>query len=201
LQIILVTNPFGVVDEAELINSMFAHGLKTLHIRKPFSPAREIKLLIKQIDPNYRDRIVLHSNFHLCLLYRLKGIHLPEKVRISNWALTPKLVSLSGRSRHTSTTFHSLPTLTNCKQGYSYVFLSPIYDSISKPGYTGQFSLPELKEALPSVSQKVVALGGVTAERLPQLQSLGFHGAAVLGSVWRSEDPLASYLKLQNKLS
>jgi thiamine-phosphate pyrophosphorylase len=44
----------------------------------------------------------------------------------------------------------------------------------------------------------VLALGGVTAGRLPQIRALGFDGVAVLGAVWQAEDPVAAFCELQD---
>lgn len=33
---------------------------------------------------------------------------------------------------------------------------------------------------------------GITAANIPQVRQLGFSGAAVLGSVWSSKDPVAA---------
>ena len=37
---------------------------------------------------------------------------------------------------------------------------------------------------------------GVTVANIPQVQQLGFSGAAVLGSVWSSADPVAACAEL-----
>ena len=37
-----------------------------------------------------------------------------------------------------------------------------------------------------------VCAAGITAESIPKVRQLGFAGAAVLGSVWSSEDPVAT---------
>ena len=65
---------------------------------------------------------------------------------------------------------------------YSYVTLSPIFDSISKMGYVSKFRLDELPAAL--AGKRVVALGGVTPEAFPALREAGFIGAAMLGWLW-----------------
>jgi thiamine-phosphate pyrophosphorylase len=44
----------------------------------------------------------------------------------------------------------------------------------------------------------VLALGGVTAERLPQARALGFDGVAVLGAVWQAADPVAAFCEIQS---
>jgi len=47
--------------------------------------------------------------------------------------------------------------------------------------------------------QKLFALGGVEAENIAELASLGFNGAAVLGAVWHSPDPVEALLEILNR--
>lgn len=67
-----------------------------------------------------------------------------------------------------------------------YVFLSPIFDSISKSGYHSAFTLEVLQQAAAHniIDEKVVALGGVTPDKVKWLRQIGFGGAAMLGAVW-----------------
>lgn len=68
-----------------------------------------------------------------------------------------------------------------------YVTLSPIFDSISKEGYNSKFNKKDLifldKNGSSVVTTKVVALGGVTPERVDIVRQLGFDGFAVLGAL------------------
>ena len=73
---------------------------------------------------------------------------------------------------------------------YEYVFLSPIYDSICKQGYTSRFTTAELQEAhkTGAINSKVIALGGMTASRICEIKDIGFGGAAFLGYLFESEN-------------
>ena len=44
----------------------------------------------------------------------------------------------------------------------------------------------------------VLALGGITAARLPQIRALGFDGVAVLGAIWQAADPVAAFCEIQD---
>lgn len=79
---------------------------------------------------------------------------------------------------------HSLAELHDCDE-YVYSTLSPIFPSISKPGYKADFQLVNLPNTIRECN--VVALGGVTPDKTPMLQALGFEGAAYLGYVWQSD--------------
>ena len=50
-------------------------------------------------------------------------------------------------------------------------------------------------------STEVVALGGITAQTLPDCQALGFDGAALLGAVWDASDPVAAFMALKTASS
>lgn len=82
---------------------------------------------------------------------------------------------------------HSLDEVKAWKSHCAYVFLSPIYDSISKQGYRSAFSKQVLLKASAEgiIDQQVVALGGVSYQRLAEVEQLGFGGYAMLGEAWK----------------
>ena len=83
----------------------------------------------------------------------------------------------------------------------SYLFLSPIFDSISKQGYPAAFTDDELRRAHSDgiIDDRVIALGGITPTNARKAIALGFGGVAVLGDIWQSADPV-SRLKEYTKI-
>ncbi len=81
---------------------------------------------------------------------------------------------------------HSISEMLEAIKIFDYVFLSPIYNSISKDGYNSKFRIDELK-GLNLINEKVVALGGVREENFEELKRIGFGGAALLGSLWKEK--------------
>ena len=81
---------------------------------------------------------------------------------------------------------HSFEELRRYKDEYDYLFLSPIFDSISKVGYKSAFTEEELQKAAEEglIDEKVIALGGVTFAKIPLLEKLNFGGAAMLGAIY-----------------
>lgn len=192
MRLIVITCPGFFPEEAGYINTLFQNGLETLHLRKPHAATEDIRNLLKAIQPEYYPYIVLHDCFPLTGEFPLKGIH------------------LNGRNPQPPTRFkgsisrscHSLEEVCQWKNECDYVFLSPVYDSISKEGYASAFPPQVLQEAADSgiIDQKVVALGGVNASHIPELQSLRFGGAALLGDIWRQDDEAgftSHFLKLK----
>ena len=64
--------------------------------------------------------------------------------------------------------------------------MSPIYDSISKAGYKSGFSKEALMQASANgvIDEKVIALGGVTFDKIAVLKALNFGGVAMIGAIY-----------------
>ena len=87
---------------------------------------------------------------------------------------------------------HTIEEVITQKESKDYVFLSPIFDSISKVGYHAAFSPTSLKQAAIEnvIDEKVIALGGLTANNIPLVKEWHFGGVALLGDIWkRMSDP------------
>ncbi|BDD12407.1 thiamine phosphate synthase (plasmid) [Fulvitalea axinellae] len=180
---ILISSESDLEKEHELLNEMFRIGLRIFHLRKPSYSSEKMSAYLDKINPEYHSRIMIHSHHHLAETYGLRGIHFTEKGRKS-------LSAPYGSSLPASSGFHSLEALSQYKNSFEYRFLSPIFDSVSKAGYTSGFELGELRKFLFSYSGKIIALGGVKPENTHKIKLSGFSGFAVLGAVWQSQNPV-----------
>lgn len=180
MKLITITMPDFFEGEADSITSLFDAGLEILHLRKPGASYEEMENLLFRLPADYLERIVVHDHFQLASSWKLKGIHLNGRNPIAP----------EGFTGHVSRSCHSLEEVTKYKSACDYVFLSPIYDSISKEGCASAFTPYCLQKARQEgiIDAKVIALGGITTSRLPQIASLGFGGAALLGDVWQRKD-------------
>ncbi len=166
------------VGEAEFITALLDNGLDALHLRKPTATREEIEVILQAIPTRCHNRIVLHDHFELAEKYQLGGVHLNRR----NSRYIP-----TGEYRPTlSRSCHSLSELSQ-NDHYKYSFLSPIFDSLSKQGYHSTFTPESLQTAQEQgvINDRVIALGGITPERIPQVREWGFGGVAVLGYLWQ----------------
>ncbi|MBJ6145802.1 thiamine phosphate synthase [Siccationidurans sp. BT559] len=193
-QLVLLTAPTAQPDEPRVLAELLAQDLGRLHLRKPGWPAAQLEALIQALPPAFYSRLVLHAYPKLVRRYRLGGLHLTERARA---AARRRPALLPGQTL--STSFHSLAEINRTRRRYDYVFLSPIFDSISKEGYASKFDLGDLQRSFrvqatrPGHWPPVLALGGIEAQIVGQVRQVGFAGAAVLGAVWQSPDPVAAW--------
>jgi thiamine-phosphate pyrophosphorylase len=193
-KLILITAPEMREGETEVITALFEKGLQILHLRKPGSSLYEMRLLLNSIPKKFHRRIVIHSHYRLANECNLKGIHLTEKTR------KKKLPPSFNKRKHTlSASFHAIIEIRKAKRKYNYLFLSPTYNSISKKGYKSHLKEEELQQLLRE-KKNVIALGGITPGVISNIRNLGFAGAASLGYIWESKDPLRSYKELVLKI-
>ena len=172
---IVITSPTFFPGEAAFIHRLFAHGVDIVHVRKPGATAEECVKLLDDLTSDDRRRIVIHDFFELAQPYGLRGIHLNAR----------RSTVPDGYEGHVSRSCHSLEEVKRYKDACDYVFLSPIFDSVSKQGYASAFTDATLRQASKDgiIDHKVVALGGVTPDKIDYLQQLNFGGAAMLGCV------------------
>jgi thiamine-phosphate pyrophosphorylase len=72
--------------------------------------------------------------------------------------------------------------------GADYVTLSPIYGTASKPGYGPPLG-PQMLASAAKCGIPVLALGGITTDRIAECRASGAAGVAVMGSVMRAARP------------
>lgn len=176
MKLILLTNEEFFVEEDKIISTFFEEGLDVLHLRKPDSNPLYSERLLTLLPDEYHKQIVVHDHFYLKKEFGLKGIHLNSRhPEAPAWY-----------QGHISKSLHTLNEVETQKKDFDYVFLSPIYDSISKTDYPATFNHESLEKAHKSgiIDKHVMALGGITLERIKELKDYGFGGIVIKGDIW-----------------
>lgn len=180
-----ITTEDFIENEISLIEKLLDSGLDYIHVRKPDASREELRDFIKQINPKYRKRIKLHDHFDLAEELEVGGVQLNSRNSIF-----PAGDFRVSRSCHSA---KEIDDFARVYPEYEYVTLSPIFNSISKKGYSSAFNLEDLTDKIKD--KNVIALGGVTPESIPSLREAGFAGVAMLGCIWRNVDEFCKQLK------
>lgn len=173
-------------EAALIMRALGTNRLDRVHVRK--STVTAIHCLLDHIDPRFYNSISVHNaTLHTVCRYPGIGVHL------TGHTPTPP----GGFKGTLSRSCHSIDELRHLDRNLDYVFLSPVFDSISKPGYNAAFNQETLRHAASDglINNRVIALGGVTSRHLPMVNELGFGGAAMLGAAW--PDPIGMEFALQ----
>ncbi|CQB87082.1 Thiamine monophosphate synthase [Chlamydia trachomatis] len=191
MKVILITSEVPYENEVEIISEALGVGLYRCHLRRPHLSVEETRAFLDSFSPEALAKIVLHDHHQLAKEYPVAGIHFNQR-----HPFTQRPIGLSA-----SISCHSLEEVEQYHDQMDYLFLSPIFNSISKPDYPAQFSLEQLRTST-IIDERVIALGGISLERLPQLHGIPFGGVALLGDFWsclpsaNPIDHLRNYLSL-----
>lgn len=181
--------------EHSSLTRFFNAGLQSYHLRKPNWTRVQLANWLHEVPTEFHSRIVLHSHHELIGQFALGGLHQRDGAG-GVLAHTPRL-GLRSRA------VHDLATLSAALVRYDRILFSPVFPSLSKPGYAPPpaNSREELRTILALFRRaRVIALGGVDRTKLNTCRELGFDGVAVLGAVWRTADPLKAFIALQQAL-
>jgi thiamine-phosphate pyrophosphorylase len=189
MKITVISPESADARERDAMNGFFAEGLERYHVRKPSWGEDQMEAWLGGLPRAWLSRIVVHG--HPCLVEKLGlgGSHEKD----SGSRHSPPAVSRS---------CHELSSLRQSLEIYPSLFFGPVFASFTKKGYGPASGFPweELKAVLatrgPGPTASVLAIGGVTADRLGRCRELGFDGVAVLGAVWNEVDPVQSFAVL-----
>ena len=191
MQLIVISNPEAIANEAGIINRLFEAGLTRLHLRKPGYSEQKMAALLKQIDEQFYHHIALHQYHETAQDFGIERLHYTEQQRMNISA--GKLAAQNKQGYILSTSIHNVAVLPSLKW-FDYAFLSPVFNSISKPGYMTNFA-----ESLYLNKQcnylNIIALGGINMSNINKIKAMNFDGAAVLGTIWNEPEIAVSNFK------
>jgi thiamine-phosphate pyrophosphorylase len=196
---IVISNPISVTNEINTIHSLFEEGMMLFHVRKPNFGYLEMKHFLSEINPQYRERLVLHSCHDLAEELSINRIHFSESER-KNILMLPNRVTLDAfksQEFRLSTSVHTIKDFNTLHDGFDYAFLSPVFPSISKENYTSETDLFEEIKKRENFDTQLVALGGMDSSTINQTLKNGFDSVAVLGTIWCSEHPIKNFKSCQ----
>lgn len=182
MEIAVFSWPEYLEGEPQVTEKLFDSGLTTFHLRKPDSSESDIAGFLNQISRHYHNRIILHQHFALKQKFPVKGIHFSNYCPLKqhqNWLKEKGLIF--------SASIHSFEEFGGLPNSLHRVYLSPVYDSISKEHHAQNFSEKDLKNFIQRQEENIsiFALGGINLYNIQRIKKLGFEGTGILGAIWQ----------------
>ena len=157
---------------------------------------RDLLARLVALGRNYDAAIMVSDDIVAARATEAAGVHLsrdgdPGAARA---ALGPE--ALIGVSAH-----DAAEAAAAAHAGADYVTLSPIFESLSKPGYGPQLGLAGLSAVANRLAIPILALGGITYLNARECLKHGAAGVAAMGEVMGADDPGAAMLRLLSALA
>ena len=183
--------------DLDVLNNLLAADLDLVYLRINSIANVNWDSLIAKLNPAFKKRIIIPTS---------TSKFVQESELIGHWKegerkeLLPKML-LSDKVY--STSVHYLPDILDLPACFRYVFYSPVFPSISKPGYNPPTDLVTLKQDLKELREKkaelpqIIALAGIKANNIQQVKDTGFNGAALMGALWQAADPVQAFKEIK----
>ncbi|MDQ1097984.1 MULTISPECIES: thiamine phosphate synthase [Chryseobacterium] len=184
--ILVITPENQVQNEILVINQLFREKLDLLHVRKPGMNVEAMRKYISQINPDYHSQIVLHSHYSLAEEFGIYRLHFREADRnnVPDHFFDEYVLS---------TSVHTIDCFNELAARWEYAFISPVFPSISKKGYGTDSEILESIQYRKNDRSGLIALGGISQHNIDAVFTEDVDGAALLGAVWQSEEPIQVY--------
>ena len=130
-------------------------------------------------------RVLVNDRVDVALAARVAGVHLPG--RAPDCARVRAIVPdgfLIGRSVHTA----EEATAAASSGGCDYLMFGSVFESHSKPAGHTVAGVDALAEVCAAVALPVLAVGGITPDRAPEVARAGAAGVAAIGLFARGTD-------------
>lgn len=194
MKLVVYTIPYEIINEDKKINYLLENGLDVLHTRKPGYSYKDYEKIISEINPSFYSKIILHDYYSLSKKYPLGGIHIPfNKSKNTFYKLYLKYLKRHNRNLQISSTVNEPLEVENVSDIVDETYLGPIFMKYSEENTRMRFDQFELKRAVSNCNNNLVALGGITIDKLSLLQQIGFKSVALQSSIWKSENIYNSF--------
>jgi thiamine-phosphate pyrophosphorylase len=188
---IVISNPTPIENEINLIHQLFKEGLPLFHVRKPDFYTAEMKAFLSEIKSDYRQNLVLHSHHQLASTFGIHRLHFTEKMRVET--SEEHLKKWKERGFKLSTSIHSMTDFEKLSNVFDYAFFGPVFESISKPKYASDIDFEKELKQRNNKKTTMIAVGGITSNKIKTALGYGFDDVALLGTIWNSNNPIENY--------
>lgn len=182
--------PLGGITAGEyaaVAESAARGGADGIHVRLPGSPAADVLALARELRARIDNAaLIVNDRLDIALLVGADGVQLGEhSFTVADARALLGDGPLVGRS------VHDLQGALDAEaSGADYLLAGHVFDTPSKAGTPGR-GLEWLAHLTADITIPVIALGGITLERIPEVLDAGAHGVAMgreLSRAGRPED-------------
>ena len=174
--------PVDVVEEC------LAAGLRAVQLREKDLEARPLLAMARALREATRAhgaRLLINDRADVALAAGADGV---QRTHTSLPVAALRAITPAGFLVGAST--HSLAEARRAESdGADFVVFGPVYDTPSKRAYGPPQGLPALEQVAGALTRPVIAVGGLTPARVPEVLAAGAAGVAVIRDIYAAERP------------
>jgi thiamine-phosphate pyrophosphorylase len=175
-------------DLVGVVGECLAAGLPAVQVREKDLSAKDLAVLCRLLRNLTRDTgalLIVNDRVDVALAVGA------DAVQRSGTSLDVKdMRDIAGRQLRIGASVHSVEDAVDAeRKGADWVVFGPVYDTPSKRAYGPPQGLERLAAVVQRVKIPVLAIGGVTPERVPEVIATGARGVGVISGILAAEFP------------
>jgi len=176
----------GRRELADVVRECATAGLPAVQVREKDLPAGDLAGLCRRLRAVAPDLLlIVNDRVDVALAVGADGVQ-----RTSVSLPIEDIRAIAGRRLVIGASVHSLADAIEAEvKGADWVVFGPIYDTASKRRYGPPQGLGALEQVATGVRIPVVAIGGITAERVEAVCAAGAAGVAVISAILSVASP------------
>lgn len=176
-------------------------GVRAIQLREKGLSSRELFRLaeeVRKLTDRYGSLLFINDRVDIARAVRADGVHLGAHSMPAD-----VVKSLVGHDLLVGVSTHTLAELEDAiNGGADFVTFGPVYYTPSKAKYGEPVGTAALKEACAQAGDlPVLALGGITPDRVEDVLAAGARGVGVVSSIFGAEDPKGAAYSLVQKFT
>ena len=172
----------------EITRLAIAGGADTIQYRQKSGSTREmieVARNMKRLCSEAGVTFIVNDRLDVAIAAEADGVHLGQ----DDFPI-PMARGLLGEGRIIGGSAVTLDEARKClSEGAGYVGFGPVYPTSSKDDAGPVSGIDILKQVVEVIPLPIIAIGGVSAENIPDVMRAGAHGIAVISAVCCQDDP------------
>jgi len=163
-------------------------GLPAVQVREKDLPAADLAALCRRLREPTRERgalLIVNDRADVALAV---GADAVQRTHASLSVAEIRAV-VDKRLRVGASTHSRDDAIAAEADGADWIVFGPVYDTPSKRGYGVPQGLRNLETVVASVRLPVIAIGGITPERVGEVRGAGAHGVAAISAILSADSP------------
>jgi thiamine-phosphate pyrophosphorylase len=200
LRLCLVTDRTGTRgrDLVEIVAACAAAGLPAVEVREKDLGSVDLAALCRRIRAlRPAPFVIVNDRVDVALAVGAEGV---QRTHASLSIEELKLVA--DKRTRVGASVHALEEAQEAaRQGADWLFFGPVYDTPSKRQYGAPQGLAALERVTAAVSIPVIAIGGITPDRVRDVRRAGAAGVVVISAILNADDPAAATRRFLDALA
>jgi thiamine-phosphate pyrophosphorylase len=175
-------------DLVAVVGTCLAAGLPAVQVREKDLGALDLALLCRHLVKPVREAgamLVVNDRVDVALAVGAAAVQ-----RTHTSLAVNDMRAIAGSRLRIGVSVHSLEDALDAEQkGADWVTYGPVYDTPSKRPYGAPQGLERLATVTRGLRIPVVAIGGITPERVKDVRAAGARGVAAISSILAADSP------------